>query len=96
MPATYSKRIREFCERNGIDIPPGFGRNPASRYAAIDTGKVPPRLIATTWFKQADLLYYVQRHPAPGSLRLLDFKDEHELALRGAALMATGKIPPGE
>ena len=67
MPESYSKRIRNYCERSGIDVLPGFNRHPASRYAAVDTSKVPPRLIATTWFKQADLLYYVQRHPEPGS-----------------------------
>jgi|CXWL01.1.fsa_nt_gi hypothetical protein len=91
MAESYSKRIRDYCECNGIDVPSGFRRHPASRYAVVDTSKVPPRLIATTWFKHADLLYYLQRHPEPESLRLLDFKDGQELALRGSDLKATGQ-----
>jgi hypothetical protein len=87
----YSKRILDFCERHGVDVPPGFNRNPGNRYAVVDTGKVPPRLIATTWFKQEDLLYYVKRHPAPDSLRILDFKISQELAFQGTALRATGQ-----
>lgn len=90
MAESYSKRIRNFCERNGVDIPPGFGRNPANRYAVIDTCKIPPRLVATTWLKQEDLLYYVKRHPTPDSLQILDFKSSQELALQGTALRAVG------
>lgn len=92
MAESYTKRIRDYCESAGIAIPIGFGRHPANRYAAVDTSQVPPQLVAATWFKQADLLYFVQRHPQPASLRLLDFKDRKEMVLRGTALAPTGDI----
>jgi hypothetical protein len=45
--------------------------------------KAPPKLVATSWFKQEDMVYYLV-NLAPGkSYRLLDFKEGRELALRG-------------
>lgn len=101
MSRTYSDRIRRYCEAHGIEVPPGFHRHPASPYVAIDGGRTPPKLVATTWFKQADLLYYVERHPHPETLRLIDFREGAELRYagrgrleRGALLDAASAGPP--
>jgi hypothetical protein len=82
----YSTRIRRYCEDRGIEIPPGFARHPASRYAVIDMGSAPPRLIARTWFKQEDLVYYLEGHADVPALRLLDFKERRELRFEGRRL----------
>lgn len=90
MAERYTDRIEDYCRAHGIDVPVGFYRHPASRYAAIDTGHVPPRLTAVTWFKVADLLYHVSRHENPTMLRLLDFKERQELKFDGGRLKPTG------
>ncbi|MGE0388192.1 MAG: hypothetical protein AB7Q97_26000 [Gammaproteobacteria bacterium] len=81
MATRYKERIETYCTQRGIAIPPGFRRHPASRYAAIDMGAQPPRLIATTWFKIEDLAYYVLHSGAGRTLKLLDFKDDIELRM---------------
>lgn len=79
MPERYTDRIKSYCEAEGIEIPSGFFRHPASRYVAIEIGGQPPRLVAKTWFKKEDLVYYLD-HLAPGrTFRLLDFKERQEL-----------------
>lgn len=77
MPKRYSERIRQHCEQCGITIPVGFDRHPAGRYAIIEFGH-PSRLVARTWFKIADLIYYLDRAPDVSRL-ILDFK--HEVVL---------------
>jgi hypothetical protein len=59
MEERYVDRIRRYCEANGIAIPIGF-RDAAQRYAVIDLSG-PPKLIARTWFNQADVVYYIER-----------------------------------
>ena len=87
---SYRKRIAAFCASEGIQIPSGFYRHSASRYAAVDLDCTPPKLIAATWFKQEDLLYYL-RHMGQGRrLRVLDFKDRKELVLDGTARLKAG------
>ena len=66
--------------------------HPANPYAAIDTGRTPPKLVATTWFKKEDLLYYVRRHPHPESLRLVDFREGAELHWAGGARLERGAL----
>lgn len=75
MAETYSRRIRAYCEANGVEIPAGFDRRAANRYAAIDVGREPPRLIATTWFKQEDMTYHATRVASGRTLKLMDFKE---------------------
>ena len=83
MAERYTEKIREYCESRGIEIPPGFYRHPASRYAAVDQDATPPKLLAKTWFKQEDVVYYLT-HLAHGKrLTLLDFKERHELRFNG-------------
>ena len=85
MPIPYRQRIQDWCTQNNITIPPGFYRHPASRYAAIDLAFEPPKLIATTWFKQENLLYYLT-HNAERHYRILDFKERCELFLHDSRL----------
>jgi len=82
----YSDRIEAYCNANGVVIPAGFHRHPASQYAAIDVGAQPPRLVAKTWFKQADVIYYLERLAAGRTMRILDFKDGRVLEYRDGRL----------
>jgi hypothetical protein len=79
MAERYSKRIREYCQSAGIDIPAGFNRQPASRYAVIDLEATPPKLVARTWFKVEDVSYFLANLAADRRVRVLDFKDHIEL-----------------
>jgi len=89
MPSQYQRLIGDYCERHGVEIPPGFARG-ASRFAIIRTHLTPPKLIARTWFNMADVVYYVEHFMLPElgdtlsqSIRILDFKDCEELAYTG-------------
>jgi hypothetical protein len=79
MAERYTDKIAAYCEQGGVEIPAGFHRHPASRYVAIDIGASPPRLIAKTWFKQEDVVYYLAHLAQGRQLRLLDFKERQEL-----------------
>ena len=48
----YKASIEKYCSEMGIDIPIGFERHAAGRFAAIDLEQTPPRLIAITWSKE--------------------------------------------
>ncbi|MGE0557633.1 MAG: hypothetical protein AB7O69_05090 [Burkholderiales bacterium] len=89
MNGKYSDRIKAWCAECGIEIPPGFHRHPASRYVAIDEGRQPARLVATTWFKQQDMAYYATRIAAGSTLRFLDFKSRKVLHLVEGRLVDT-------
>ena len=91
MAAKYKKLISDYCTANGIAVPPGFGRNTASRYAIIRTHTTPAKLVATTWFKVADVLYYIQHQLAPElgdalstAIQILDFQTAEVLAYNGS------------
>jgi hypothetical protein len=91
MAAKYKKLITDYCEANGITVPPGFARNTPSRYAIIRTHQTPPKLIATTWFAVADVVYYIQHHLAAElgdglsvSIQILDFETAEILAYNGS------------
>jgi len=79
VPERYTDKIKEYCEQTGIEIPAGFYRHPANRYAAVDISASPPRLIAKTWFKQEDVVYYATHLAQNVKLRFLDFKERQEL-----------------
>jgi hypothetical protein len=81
MAERYSERILEYCRAAGIDVPAGFHRHPASRYAVIDVEATPPKLVARTWFKQEDVSYYLANVAAGRRVRVLDFKESEELLL---------------
>ena len=95
MPKKYEHLIAEYCAREGIAVPPGFGRLTPSRYVIIRTHLSPPKLIAKTWFKTADVVYYIEHFLAPElgealprSIRILDFQEGEELAYRGGRRLA--------
>ena len=94
MAERYSDRIRQHCERRGIAIPVGFERHPASRYAIVELGQ-PARLVARTWFKVEDLIYYLDR-AADVPRQILDFKREVVLERDGKSKMRpAGPIEAG-
>src|SRR5437879_12310014 len=86
MPKKYERLIGDYCTREGIAVPPGFARLAPSRYAIIRTHVSPPKLIAKTWFKTADVVYYIEHfltpelgEDLPQSIRILDFQEGEEL-----------------
>ena len=90
MATKYKRLIEDFCAKNGVTVPPGFARNTPSRYAIIRTNLAPPKLIATTWFKVADVIYYIEHFLSPElgdavsqSIRILDFETGEELVYSG-------------
>jgi hypothetical protein len=90
MPPKYKRLIEVYCAQNGVSVPAGFARHTASRYAIIRTDLTPPKLIAKTWYKIADLHYYIERFLQPElgdalarSIRILDFREGEELAYNG-------------
>ncbi len=91
MPPKYKRLIGDYCARHSVAVPPGFARNTPSRYAIIRTHLTPPKLVATTWFKTADLQYYIEHFLQPElgdalkqSIRILDFQEGEELAYTGS------------
>jgi hypothetical protein len=82
--------IRDYCARNGVQVPPGFARHTPSRYIIIRTHLTPPKLIGNTWFKIADVVYYIEHFllpelgdDLPHSILILDFQDGDELSYTG-------------
>ena len=65
MPTKCERLIGDFCEREGISVPHGFLRLTPSRYAIIRTHLSPPKLIAKTWFKTADVVCYIEHFLIP-------------------------------
>ena len=59
MKGKYSKIILDYCESEGIYVPPGFKRHPASHFAVVRTDGEQPKLVARTFFKKEDLNYYI-------------------------------------
>jgi hypothetical protein len=90
MAEKYTDRIKEYCEAVGIDIPAGFYRHSASRYAAIDLESSPPKLVAKTWFNQEDVVYYLKNLASGKTMRILDFKDRKELIYEGGERLKHG------
>jgi hypothetical protein len=90
MPKKYERLIGDYCAREGIAVPPGFARLTPSRYVIIRTHVSPSKLIAKTWSKTADVVYYVEHflipesgEALPQSIRILDFQEGEELAYCG-------------
>ena len=90
MAEKFTDRIKEYCEACGIEIPVGFYRHAASRYVAIDIEASPPKLVAKTWFKQEDVIYYLKNLTAGKKMRILDFKEREELLFEGGEGLRRG------
>src|SRR5688572_23886388 len=97
MKGKYTKIIYEFCQKEGIDIPIGFGRNTASHLVVIRYDAEKPRLVAKTFFKKEDLLYYISTyladvHADDGGLmpvKVFDFKENlsYQVLAAGSLVM---------
>ena len=106
MAEKYKRLITNYCQHHGIAIPPGFGRNTPSRYVIIRINSTPQKLIATTWFKVADVLYHIDHvllsefgEKLAQSIRILDFQESEELAYSGGKRLhrvATFSVTPGD
>jgi hypothetical protein len=90
MATPYKKRILDYCAVHEITVPPGFGRNTPSRYAIIRLDITPNKLVAKTWFKIADVVYYLENILTPElgnnvsqSIRILDFQENQQLEWNG-------------
>jgi hypothetical protein len=90
MPPKYKRLIEDYCAKHSIAVPTGFTRLTPNRYAIIRTHLTPPKLIAKTWFKTADVHYYIEHFLQPElgdallqSIRILDFQEGDELAYAG-------------
>lgn len=90
MAEKYTDRIKEYCESTGVEIPVGFYRHPASRYVVIDLECTPPKLVAKTWFKQEDVVYYLQNISPDKVVKILDFKERHELSYQSGKILKPG------
>jgi hypothetical protein len=90
MAEKYTDHIKGHCESSGIEIPAGFYRHPASRYAIIDFAVTPPKLVAKTWFNQEDVVYYLQNLSAGKNMKILDFKERRELSLENGKTLKYG------
>lgn len=95
MISKYESLIREYCTRSGVSVPSGFGRHPASPIAVIRTDVSPPKLVAKTWFKTADLIYYLENLLGPeigiaalAEVRILDFNNGVELRYDGTSRLS--------
>ncbi len=60
MKGKYSLLIKEYCEREGIDIPVGFHRGTANHLAIIRLENNQPKLVAKTFFNKTDIKYYIK------------------------------------
>jgi hypothetical protein len=92
----YQNLIQEYCARRAVAVPSGFGRNTPGRYVIIRTDCAPPKLVATTWRKVVDVVYYIERFLVPElgasisqSVRILDFKECRELVFASGRLRKT-------
>jgi hypothetical protein len=90
MPSKYQRLIGDYCAKHGVAVPPAFARLTPNRYAIIRTHLTPPKLIAATWLKTADVHYYIEHFllpelgdALPHSIRILDFQECEELAYAG-------------
>ncbi|MDT3271875.1 hypothetical protein Q4Q54_00040 [Shewanella sp. SP2S2-4] len=59
MKGKYSKLIQEYCDKEGINVPPGFKRQSASHLAVVRYDSGEAKLVAKTFFKKEDLKYYI-------------------------------------
>ncbi|RZI74932.1 MAG: hypothetical protein EOP80_09725 [Variovorax sp.] len=86
----YKSSIEKYCSEMGIEIPVGFERHPAGRFAAIDLDQAPPRLVAITWSKEAEAISYLQTLDPACRMRVLDFKDRCEMTFVGKTSLHRG------
>ncbi|VTU22024.1 hypothetical protein [Variovorax sp. RA8] len=92
MFGSYKKKIEAYCEAAGIEVPIGFERHSAGRYAAIDLDSNPPKLVATTWSSVQDAVHYMANLAGGRRTRMLDFLKRRELTFNGKDNLVPGKL----
>ena len=92
MFGSYKRKIEAYCEEAGIEVPIGFDRHSAGRYAAIDLDSNPPKLVATTWSRDQDAVHYMVNLAAGRRTRMLDFQKRRELTFNGKDSLVPGKV----
>lgn len=90
MAQRYTKVIESYCTAKGYQIPSGFYRHPASRYAIVNFRTNPPKLVAKTWFNKEDVAYYINNSDSPEKLKVYDFHENHELMFKGGNRFGEG------
>lgn len=60
MKGKYSLLIKEYCEKERIEIPIGFNRGPANHLAIIRQDSNSSKLVAKTYFSKTDIKYYIK------------------------------------
>lgn len=90
MASKYEQLIKEYCASAGVAVPSGFGRNSPGPFAVIRVDQKPPKLVAKTWSKFGDVIYYLENLLGPEigestlcTVRILDFKARRELRYVG-------------
>ena len=91
MLGSYKKTIETYCAQAGIEVPIGFDRHSAGRYAAIDLESSPPKLVATTWSNVQDAMHYLVNLAAGRKTRMLDFLKRRELTFNGKNSLVPGE-----
>lgn len=104
MNESIDSRIRRYCAAHGVVVPMEFDRFAASRFAAVDVGHAPPRLVDRTWFTVEDFLAWHGRQTASDGgpdatvedsdsqprFRLFDFADGVALHFDGGVQVRRG------
>ena len=83
MRGKYNLLIESYCGSRGIEVPVGFGRSTANRYAVIQLDSDPPKLVALTWFNKEDVVHFLRNLWENRPVRILDFKEGVELVDEG-------------
>ena len=99
MKPRYKTRIEDYCKANSIVVPGGFGRNTPARYVLVRTDIAPPKIVATTWSKQEDVVYYIRKfivgeigEEKAMQLDILDFDSGRRLRFNGTAALTSVDI----
>ncbi len=85
--------IEDYCGKMSVSIPVGFHRHTPSRYAIVKIdssgGK---KLIATTWFRVADLTYYIENNLNEQDYELIDFDARSYFERKGTRVFKTTSL----
>ena len=89
-----SQTIEQYCLENGIEVPAGFYRRSASRYAVVvqEIEENGWKLVARTWFKVADVMYYLDNMNGGKPYQVFDFKEMQSLVRSGNTLKQKNSI----
>lgn len=97
MASKFRQPILDYCDTHGVEVPVGFARHTPSRYVIVRKDSDPPKLVARTWLKFADVKYYVEKFLVPelandlsDMVDILDFETNESLKYRDGRLTRLG------